>query len=142
MDNLKTGWWTSKTTGGKWAIGITAVGVIAGITALVMKYTKKEEVPTKKETEEKLRAAIENVKDKIEVQNLTLDIALPNKGEGCSVIQTNYDNDFDYVKCKNVWFTKSKANAKSPANRDKYKDWFSLESNAVATDRLNRRYPN
>lgn len=66
---------------------------------------------------------------------------LPNGGVGCGSVITNYDRDFDYVKCNDVWYTKSKANAASPYARGLYKDWKSLEGNKVATERLNRKYP-
>lgn len=78
---------------------------------------------------------------KADVVQVPVDKAtLPNGGVGCGDIKTNFDRDFDYVKCDNVWYTKSKSNPASAYAKGLYKDWKSLASNSVATERLNRRY--
>lgn len=63
-----------------------------------------------------------------------------NPGD-CDDIKTDHDGDFDYKKCNTVWYTKSKANPVSSYAREKAKDWTSLSDNAVANERLNKRYP-
>lgn len=57
----------------------------------------------------------------------------------CGTIKTNYDGDFDYVKCSGVWYTKSKPAGGRP---NVYPNWVSLANNATATQRLNTKYPN
>lgn len=70
----------------------------------------------------------------------------------CGMIHTDYDGDFDYVRCTPpqsslqtfvplapIWYTRSKPNGGRP---DVYKTWVSLGGNATATQRLNTKYPN
>jgi hypothetical protein len=67
---------------------------------------------------------------------------LPNGGKGCGQVKDKYDRDFNYVKCGNDWYTISKANPATPANKGKIPNWVSLAGNKAATSRLNARYPN
>lgn len=60
---------------------------------------------------------------------------------GCGKIKNNYDADFVYRKCDDVWYTKSKTNAYSRYARGFFKDWESLSNNILANERLNKRYP-
>jgi hypothetical protein len=67
---------------------------------------------------------------------------LPNGGKDCGQVHTNYDRDFDYVKCSGVWYTKSKPNPATPSKKGAIPNWKSLSANKIATERLNSRYPN
>lgn len=69
-------------------------------------------------------------------------------GSTCGLIHTDYDHDFDYVRCVAndtvgraipIWYTKSKPNGSKP---NVYKTWTSLFNNTVATQRLNAKYSN
>lgn len=58
----------------------------------------------------------------------------------CGAVKTDYDGDFDYVKCNgNIWYTRSKPNGGRP---NVYPNWVSLANNALATQKLNTKYPN
>jgi hypothetical protein len=66
-------------------------------------------------------------------------IKVANPSGTCGIRRTDYDRDFDYIKCNGVWYTISKPNSSRGVV---YGDWLSLASNALATQRLNSRYPN
>ncbi len=70
---------------------------------------------------------------------------LPNGGIGCSAIRLNNDFDFNYVKCKGIWYAKFKESPRGSydaKHKADFADWKSLEGNDVAIDRLNIKYPN
>lgn len=66
----------------------------------------------------------------------------PTDAVKCSSVITDFDKDFDYIKCDMIWYTRSKKNAKTISNRDLYPNWTSLRNNNKAIDILNKRYPN
>lgn len=66
----------------------------------------------------------------------------PNDAVKCSSIITDYDSDFDYVKCDMIWYTRSKKNAKTVKYRNLYPNWTSLRNNNKAVELLNKKYPN
>ncbi len=67
--------------------------------------------------------------------------SLPNGGKDCGQVHTNFDRDFDYVKCGGAWFTKSKPNPATPSKKGAVPTWKSLAANKIATQRLDARYP-
>lgn len=75
------------------------------------------------------------------VTSLTKEVFSTNN-EGCNETRTNHDADFDYRKCKSIWYTKSKANPYSAYAKELIKEWTSLADNILANERLNKRYPN
>lgn len=144
-------WWASKSTTTK---GLLIGGTLATISAIVYFSTRKKEdlsknhldlkaltkvddEDTSKNKEEQVNNAPSNV-SKPQVDKSTL----PNGGVGCGDVKVSFDKDFDYVKCDGVWYTKSKINAVSPSAKGLYKEWKSLATNKIATERLSRRYPN
>jgi len=66
--------------------------------------------------------------------------SLPNSGKGCGQVHTNFDRDFDYVKCGGSWWTKSKPTPATPSKKGAIPEWKSLAANKIATERLNARY--
>lgn len=66
---------------------------------------------------------------------------LPNGGKDCGQVHTNFDRDFDYVKCGGVWYTKSKPNPATASKKGAIPAWKSLAANKIATQRLDARYP-
>lgn len=68
--------------------------------------------------------------------------SLPNGGKGCGQVQSTFDGNYDYVKCGTSWFTISKANPTSASTKGSIPNWKDLSGNAIATQRLNSRYPN
>ena len=142
---IQKGWWASKSTGSKIGIVALAAAAIAGISYGIYRLvTPKEDAgwtnPALETDAEKEEAVL--AEHKAETKEVISDAStLPNKGVDCSQIYGNYDKDYDYVKCAGIWYAKSKANAISASAKGKFKDWSSLEKAPVATDRLNRRYP-
>lgn len=67
--------------------------------------------------------------------------SLPNGGKDCGQVHTNFDRDFDYIKCGGAWWTKSKPNAANPSKRGSIPDWKNISANKIATQRLDARYP-
>lgn len=67
--------------------------------------------------------------------------SLPNGGKDCGQVHTNFDRDFDYVKCGGVWYTKSKPNPATASKKGAIPAWKSLAGNKIATQRLDARYP-
>lgn len=67
--------------------------------------------------------------------------SLPNGGKDCGQVHTNFDRDFDYVKCGGVWYTKSKPNPATASKKGAIPNWKSLAANKIATQRLDARYP-
>lgn len=151
MEAIKL-WWggQSKTAKGLYITG--AVALLATVTYFVVNGRKNKTASANKKAEggkdipdtnntdtSKEKGAEDTQSSKEEV---SFDKSkLPNGGVGCTELRTTYDRDFDYVKCDNIWYTKSKDNAASPYAKGLYKDWKSLANNAVATERLSRRYP-
>lgn len=74
------------------------------------------------------------------VTSLTKEVFSTNN-EGCNETRTKHDADFDYRKCKSIWYTKSKANPYSAYAKELIKEWTSLADNILANERLNKRYP-
>lgn len=124
----------------KWVIGI------GGFLALVVGYKyftreKSVDLPTlpKSTTPDTPIAKATTIPEQT-AENLAPDL-LPNNGVGCSPLRTNYDMDFNYVKCKGIWYTKLKINPRGKYD-SRLNEWKSLEGNKVAIDRLNIKYPN
>lgn len=67
---------------------------------------------------------------------------LPNDGVSCGTIKTGHDGNYDYVRCANIWYTRSKDNPASASVKGTIPNWRSLASNQVATGILNTAYPN
>ncbi len=74
--------------------------------------------------------------------NSQVDATLPNKGANCSSVKTDFDGDYDYVKCGTDWWTRSKANPKTAAAKNSIPNWKTLKGNTVAANKLNAKYPN
>lgn len=66
--------------------------------------------------------------------------SLPNSGKDCGEVHTNFDRDFDYVKCAGAWWTKSKPNPATASKKGAVPNWKNLASNKIASERLNARY--
>lgn len=139
-------WWggQSKTTKGLYIFGaIATLGIITYFATrdssekqdLKTKENSNSDIPNTNESNSEQQLLKED-----ESQIIDKD-SLPNKGVNCGDVKTTYDKDFDYVKCDSIWYAKSKPNAVSVTAKGLYKDWNSLANNAIATDRLNRRYP-
>jgi LPXTG-motif cell wall-anchored protein len=134
-------WWGKQPTTNKVLIVIGAIALIG--TVVYFSTRKKKDSTAKTETDESGEwKAPDEVSDETVTDTTTPKPSdLPNGGVGCSSIKTMFDLDFDYIKCGGIWYTKSKSNPKSPYAKGLYKNWLSLSTNKVATDRLNRRYP-
>lgn len=104
-------------------------------------YTNTNNNSSSENTDEASQIVSESINESYEQKTDVIDATLPNGGVDCSDVKSKFDRDYDYVKCKGIWYTKSKTNPASKFAKDRYKDWTSLESNPVATERLNRRYP-
>ncbi|HWY09756.1 MAG TPA: hypothetical protein VN026_00450, partial [Bacteroidia bacterium] len=59
----------------------------------------------------------------------------------CNSIRTKHDADFNYRKCNDVWYTRSKPNAHSKYAKGFFKEWTSLSANPLANEKLDKRYP-
>lgn len=135
-------WWINQSKGAKALYIIGGIGLIA--TGVYFATRKKEDDSSKKTptTDSKTQELSEQTSPNQDIQPVIDVTTLPNKGVGCGSVKMTYDRDFDYVKCDGIWYTKSKPNAASQFAKGLYKDWTSLKDNSVATERLERRYPN
>lgn len=136
------GWWASKSTGAKWGIGITLALATLGIGYAVYHFAFKEKDEPKKITPPANVSEDQEAKEVAKPHTETSDLTLPNKGVGCSPVVTNYDRDYDYVKCGGVWYIKSKPNASTEAAKNSNPNWTSLSKNVVTTKLLDTRYKN
>lgn len=124
----------------KWSLGIAgALGLGFAIYKLVTRSTDSAD------------GAVDDVEEPNNTPtNTTVNSALPSGT--CGTIKTDYDGDFDYVRCTPaqsnlqtfvplapVWYTRSKPTGGKP---NVYKTWVSLANNTTATQRLNAKYPN
>lgn len=151
---VKLGWWARRSTTSK----VLIVGSIIGLACLgVYYFTKKDDdsndesgesnkdsTSTANQTTSNDSNQVSSEKKEIDttVDNKKENPALPNNGVGCSELITNFDRDFNYVKCNGIWHIISKPNPATPATKGAFKEWSSLEGQKVSIERLNRRYPN
>jgi len=151
-------WWGGQSKTAKTLYIVGTLAVIAGVVYFatrkkgkdtsnkndggVTDIPKEEGIKTPEASSSKTTSSTGTPEKKPQQNTFSDKSSLPNGGVGCGDVKTTYDRDFDYVKCNGVWFTKSKPNAASPYARGLYKEWKSLATNQVASERLNRRYPN
>ncbi len=153
------GWWTRRSTGTKTLI--IGTGIIIIITIAFIATRSKEEEPAKDKGEDIPDAntaaadtavkpqpptdshpeTMNNVPPQKPVAPPVDPTTLPNGGNGCGPLRTAYDGNYDYIKCQNVWFAKSKAKPSNPATRNKMPNWTNISGNKIAAQRLNSRYP-
>lgn len=156
---IKTGWWANRSTTTKVLIIGGAIAIISyGVYHFAFKKDDDngaESESSKKDTSSSSNEHTATTNDSTQSHQSTTEkkeipdstdkvkstIALPNNGVGCSVLITNFDRDFDYIKCNGIWHIISKLNPATPATKGAFKEWNSLEGQKVSIERLNRRYP-
>lgn len=71
---------------------------------------------------------------------------MPPEGKVCGPVHEDFDEDFNYCKCGEDWYTISKANPKDAQYAGKYLNWVDIKTHAtdptLAVARLNARYTN
>jgi hypothetical protein len=135
------------------------IGIVVGVIALLGligfgTYKIAKNNTDKKKEEEKKKLEEQSKKDETNTssQETNVGSGLPASTDiskscdpstsplGCGNVITTHDSNYNYVWCKNQWWTISKS---SPASGGRVIIcWTSLGGNATATDKLNAKYPN
>lgn len=99
--------------------------------------TDKNELENEQQAEEN-KSSVDSTQEQ---QGIVYDAStLPNGGVDCATPRLNYDGNYDYVKCKGIWYVKSKQKSKTPSVN--VPNWAGLKPESLRASRLESRYPN
>lgn len=140
-----TGWKSFSTTKKVLVIGVPTVLTLGLFALWYFNKDKKDTantVPPDKKPIPPDNSGLGQASEQHEASAAEVNTDVPEGATSCGPIIDSYDSEFNYIKCANDWYARSKPDARNAKNRTLYPTWYNLKDKPVALDRLNMRYPN
>lgn len=145
-------WWQRRSTPQKVALALLTVGTI--IVGVKLAFPKKEDpkLPEGNATSSTTPPATPHSSEtpnnttQVEAAPATQQPGALPAGKTCGPLHDDFDENFNYCKCADGWYTISKERPKDAQYANKYPNWVDIKTHAtnpdLAIQRLDARYAN